>query len=142
MGVFVIVVVLLVVVATVVSAYVSRPSFGQPLVSQHSPAETLAFLIQHLVIKGCVPVHESAGEGLRWATLSRRINPNFGVGCILLLLGLLPGILYFLFAGGNVQVTIMTRLRASGTGSEIILSGDDSGAKAETKHFIRKKLSP
>jgi hypothetical protein len=63
------------------------------------------------------------------ATFSRRKRPNTDVGIVLLLLGIVPGALYFLLAGGERRTTVEAVPAEVGRGARLTVSGDDPDAR-------------
>jgi hypothetical protein len=49
-------------------------------------------------------------------------GPEVFLGCFLLLLGIVPGVLYFVLAGGNRRITVLAN--EEGEGTRVFVSGD------------------
>lgn len=79
-----------------------------------TPEEALRSVIEVWASSGVYAV-ESQGAG--YVTFSREKNPGMLIGCSLLLLGLIPGLLYLGLAGGRVRVTVTAG--KSGPGSTV-----------------------
>lgn len=69
-------------------------------------------------------------------TFARRQEPSAAVGCILLLLFVLPAILYFLFAAKTLRATLAA-FPDGGGGSRIVVGGDDPQAVSRLTDWAR-----
>ncbi len=83
------------------------------------------------------------GERLdsRWGdrdalSFTRRIGPNVVVGLLLLVFGVVPGLLYFLFAGSELTTTLLTIPAPGGTELEIIVNRRSDGGQAAAARFF------
>jgi hypothetical protein len=61
-------------------------------------------------------------------------GPNVFVGIVLLLLGILPGILYFLLAGGDRRTTLL--VNEEGEGCRVYVSGDGRAPLDELRNWV------
>lgn len=78
-------------------------------------------------------------KGKDSATFSRPKRANTGVGCLLLLLGLVPGLLYFgLFRGTRTVSVVAVR---EGSGARLVTSGDDAAARRDLERWASKNMN-
>jgi hypothetical protein len=61
-------------------------------------------------------------------------GPEMFLGCFLLLLGLVPGLLYFLLAGGDRRATLL--VSEGGEGSRVYVSGDKGAPLDELRNWV------
>ncbi len=61
-------------------------------------------------------------------------GPNAFLGCVLLLLGIVPGILYFLLAGGARRTTLL--VNEEGEGCRVYVSGDRGAPLDELRNWV------
>ncbi len=69
-------------------------------------------------------------------SFTRRIGPNVVVGLLLLVFGVVPGLLYFLFAGSELTRTLLTTPAPGGTELEIIVNRRSDGGQAAAARFF------
>jgi len=65
---------------------------------------------------------------------SYREEPNLILGLVLLLLGILPGLLYFLLAGGDRRATLL--VNEEGDGCRVYVDGDASAPRDELRTWV------
>jgi len=130
---FLIIVVGLLVVAARRSGSVTAADRSNLFLDQ-SPQESLDVVTGYLVQEGVAVAY----RGETTATFTRPKKADTGLGCFLLLLGLIPGLLYFgLFKG--TYTTTVTALRQS-NGTQLILSGDDTATQRKLIQWSREHL--
>lgn len=113
--------------------YRDDPSQGV-LVNQ-GPAECVEMATFHMVRAG----YSVAYAGETTATYTRPKKPNTDIGILLLLLGLIPGLLYFgLFRGTLTTTLVASRIK---DGTHLIFSGDDAEAQRELFMWACEKLA-
>ena len=103
----------------------SSLSFSGPgtLIVPYSPEDAVDYATAYMARKGFAIAHTSKAT----ATFMRPKKPKLDTGILLLLLGIIPGLLYFgLFRG--TRTTSMTALGGA-EGTEVVLSGDDYGGR-------------
>ena len=99
-----------------------------------SPQEIIDIVTGYLAQEGFAVRYRSENT----ATFTRPKKADTGLGCFLLLLGLIPGLLYFgLFRG--THTTTVTALHR-GNGTQIILSGDDTATQRKLIKWLGEHL--
>src|SRR5215212_4575539 len=91
------------------------------VVTDMTPAQVLEQAATHMASRGFA-IESRLGNTMNF---SFREEPNVFLGLVLLLLGILPGILYFLLAGRDRRTTLL--VNEEGEGCRVYVSGD-SGA--------------
>lgn len=76
------------------------------------PEEALEGVMTCFVGGGVYAVHSRTERSV---TFSREKSPDFLIGCALLLLGIVPGLIYFGLAGGTVRLTVIAEPVSEGT---------------------------
>jgi hypothetical protein len=84
------------------------------LLLAHPPAEGIDAVTGYMVQRGFAITY----RGDTTATFTRPKKPNMDIGCLLLLLGLVPGLLYF----GLFKGTLTTTLRRCATAPRVRIS--------------------
>jgi hypothetical protein len=72
------------------------------LLLAHPPAECIDAVMGYMVQRGFAVTY----RGDTTATFTRPKKPNMDIGCLLLLLGLVPGLLYFGLYKGTLTTTV------------------------------------
>lgn len=78
-------------------------------------------------------------KGETTATFSRAKKANTELGCLLLLLGLVPGLIYFGLFRGIQTTTVFATTGPEGT--QVILSGDDVDARKQLGDWMKANLT-
>lgn len=111
-----------------------KPKQSAALTPSCTPEQAAARTTIYMAQRGYAIAH--AGQAT--ATFTRPKKPNLDVGILLLLLGIIPGLLYFgLFRG--TQAVSLAALETQ-EGSEIIISGDDREGRDTLSRWIRENL--
>jgi hypothetical protein len=113
----------------------SRPGQG-PLFLNCSPIECIDAVTGFLVQRGFAIAYRSDTA----ATFTRPKKADTELGCILLLLGLIPGLLYFGLFKGTLTTTV-TALRSDTRTTQLVFSGDDLRTQAELTRWTRENLA-
>lgn len=98
-----------------------------------TPAVALESAVETMTRKG----YTLDGATGSTATFARHEGANAGLGCLLMLLFLVPGLLYLLLAGKTVRVTLAAYPRDEG-GSRVVIGGDDEDAVEELTQWARR----
>ena len=69
------------------------------------------------------------------ATFTRAMRANMDIGCLLLLLGIVPGLLYFGLFKGTGTTTVLATTGPAGT--QLMISGDDRKARTNLHWWVR-----
>lgn len=96
-----------------------------------SPAEAVDAATAYMVQNGYAISH----KGDTSATFTRPKKPNNDIGCLLLLLGVLPGLLYFGLSQGVYTTTIVATREPGET--RLVLSGDDAKAHRDLSRWTQ-----
>ena len=99
-------------------------------VTDTAPAQVLDLAASYMVSRGYAIESRQANS----LTFSHREEPNFPLGCFLLLLGLVPGVLYFLLAGGDRRTTLLAT--EEGEGCRVYVSGDAGRGQQELRDWV------
>jgi hypothetical protein len=100
-----------------------------------SPEEAIDVVTTHMVRNGFAIAY----RGDTSVTFTRPKRANADIGCLLLLLGIIPGLLYFgLFKGTQTTTVIATHNQGR---TELALSGDDRDARRDLAVWIRAAAS-
>lgn len=108
---------------------------GLSLVVLRKPRECIQAATAHMAQKGYSVAH----VGDTSATYTRARKPNTGVGVLLLLLGLIPGLLYFGLFKGTARSTLVATPDDDRT--RLIFSGDDAEAQLELYRWAKEDLT-
>jgi hypothetical protein len=100
------------------------------VVTDMTPAQVLEQAATHMASRGFA-IELRLGNTMNF---SFHEGPNAGVGLILLLLGILPGIIYFLVAGGDRRTTLL--VNEEGEGSRVYVSGDAGAPLDELRNWV------
>ncbi len=111
-----------------------RPRDRTALTVNASPKESVEDVVAYMAASGYL----IAFHGETSATFTRAKKADVGIGCLLLLLGVVPGLLYFALAGSTQAVSV-TAMRGD-VGTSLILSGDDRNGLYELRDYIRSDL--
>jgi len=126
----------IIVIVLIVAVLVSRPRSKDTgaIAVETSPAEAVNEAVSYMVTQGFVLSHKSETS----ATFSRPQTPRADIGCLLLLLGIIPGLLYFgLFRGTRHTSVIAT---SGPAGTQLVISGDDPTARVSLHRWAREAL--
>ena len=99
----------------------NRLGYASPRVVAENVQRCLEGASAHMAANG----YAISYRGENSITFSKQQSANVGVGCLLLLLGLIPGILYFGLFRGTSTTTLTATPTAEGT--RLDASGDQSG---------------
>ncbi len=100
------------------------------------PAECIEGATAYMARMGYAVAH----VGGKTATFVRPKKPDTGVGVVLLLLGLIPGLLYFGLFGGTYTTTLVAV--PEGRGARLLLSGDDPDGRKDLYGWARMAFEP
>jgi hypothetical protein len=112
-----------------------RPSLNtSPIYADRPPGECIDRIAVFMAGCGFAIVHRSENS----ITFTRPKRPDTDLGCFLLLLGLIPGLLYFGLYKGTQTVGVY----ASSTGGKtaLTLTGDDRNARYDLRGWASKNL--
>jgi hypothetical protein len=100
------------------------------VVTNMMPAQVLEQAATHMASRG-FGIESRLGNTINF---SFHEEPNMLAGCALLLLGILPGLLYFLLAGGDRRTTLL--VNEEGEGSRVYVSGDRGASLDELRNWV------
>lgn len=131
-------VVLLIVGVVVVLARLKGPveNVRAGLMLAHPPTECIRTVTGYMVQRGFAITYRDDTT----ATFTRPKKPNTDLGCFLLLLGLVPGLLYFGLYKGTLTTTV-TVLRSGARRTHLMISGDDERTQADIIRWVRENLA-
>ena len=125
-------------VAALALASRSRREGSGQIAARESPDAATEQAVSYMVSLGFVLSQKTDTS----ATFSRRKRPNTDVGILLLLLGIVPGALYFLLAGGERRTTMLAVPAGVGRGAALLtVSGDDPDARKLLYAWAEGELS-
>ena len=105
--------------------------WGQGIVvTDMTPAQVLEQAAIYMAGRGFV-IESRLGNTI---TFSFHEGPNTLAGCLLLLLGIVPGMLYFLLAGGDRRTTLL--VNEEGEGCRVYVSGDVGAPQDELRNWV------
>ncbi len=107
----------------------------QGVLVSYSPSECIEMATAHMARAG----YSIAYVGQRSATYTRPKKPNTDIGILLLLLGIIPGLLYFGLFRGTLTSTVFASPIKDGT--HLIFSGDDDKAQRELFDWACENLA-
>ncbi len=113
--------------------YRSDPSQG--VLVSYSPSECIEMATAHMARAG----YSIAHVGQSSATYTRPKKPNTDIGILLLLLGIIPGLLYFGLFRGTLTSTVLASPIKNGT--HLIFSRDDVKAQRELFDWACENLA-
>ena len=100
------------------------------LITDMTPAQVLEQAATHMAGRGFAIESRLANA----VNFSYRQEPNLILGLVLLLLGILPGLLYFLLAGGDRRATLL--VNEEGNGCRVYVDGDASALRDELRTWV------
>ena len=100
------------------------------VVTDMTPAQVLEQAATHMASRGFA-IESRLGNSMNF---SFREGPNAFLGVVLLLLFILPGILYFLLAGGDRRTTLL--VNEEGEGCRVYVSGDVGAPQDELRNWV------
>jgi hypothetical protein len=100
------------------------------VITDMTPAQVLEQAATHMASRGFA-IESRLGNTMNF---SFHEGPNVFVGLVLLLLGILPGILYFLLAGGDRRTTLL--VNEEGEGCRVYVSGDGGAPLDELRTWV------
>jgi len=100
------------------------------VVTDMTPAQVLEQAATHMASRGFA-IESRLGNTMNF---SFREEPNVFLGLVLLLLGILPGILYFLLAGRDRRTTLL--VNEEGEGCRVYVSGDSGAPLDELRAWV------
>jgi hypothetical protein len=100
------------------------------VITDMTPAQVLEQAATHMATRGFAIESRLANT----VNFSFREGPNVILGCVLLLFGILPGLLYFLLAGGDRRTTLL--VNEEGEGSRVYVSGDRGVPLDELRNWV------
>jgi hypothetical protein len=101
------------------------------VITDMTPAQVLEQAATHMASRGFAIESRLANA----VNFSYRQEPNVILGLVLLLLGILPGILYFLLAGGHRRITLL--VNEEGDGCRVYVDGDAGAPRDELRIWVR-----
>jgi hypothetical protein len=126
--------VVLVIIVVVVVVFASRSRQQAPTAAgvDLPPSEAIEAATSYMVMRG----YTVSYKGETSATFSRPKKPSNDIGCLLLLLGIIPGLLYY----GLFRRTLNTSVVAvSGpAGTQLTFSGDDAAARYDLMDWAKE----
>lgn len=96
-----------------------------------SPQESIERISAEMVQGGYAVAH----RGEMTATFTRPKKPKTDTGCLLLLLGIIPGLLYFGLFKGTYTTSVVAVRESSGT--RLVISGDDYHARQRLSRWVQ-----
>jgi len=99
-----------------------------------SPSEAVDAVVSYMVLQGFAISHRDDTS----ATFTRTKGPNTDIGCLLLLLGIVPGLLYFGLYKGTWTTTVLATTGPAGT--QLMISGDDRRAQTSLHRWVRSEM--
>ena len=133
------VVMVVLVVGLVVFAVVNRSRHANSntgaLAVDASPQDAINGATTYMVSRGFALSHKSDNS----ATFTRPKKPNNDIGCLLLLLGIIPGLLYFGLFKGTATTTVLATNGPAGT--QLVISGDDANAGYTLRDWAKDTLA-
>ena len=113
------------------SAAYEQMLWGQGIIiTDMTPVQVIEQAATHMASRGFA-IESRIGNAINFAFHE---GPNAFVGLVLLLLGILPGILYFLLAGGDRRTTLLAN--EEGEGSRVYVSGDGGAPLDELRNWV------
>ena len=108
-----------------------QPIWAQGVViTDMTPVQVLEQAATHMAGRGFA-IESWLGNAINF---SFHEEPNVALGCGLLLIGIVPGILYFLLAGGDRRTTLL--VNGEGEGCRVYVSGDGGAALDELRNWV------
>ena len=108
-----------------------RMVWGQGVVvTDMTPAQVLEQAATHMASRSFA-IESRIGNTMNF---SFHEGPSVFLGFVLLLLGIVPGILYFLLAGGDRRTTML--VNKEGEGSRVYVSGDRGAPLDELRNWV------
>jgi hypothetical protein len=114
--------------------YGIRRSGKTAIAVDDSPSEAVDAVVSYMVLQGFAISHRDATS----ATFTRRKPANTDIGCLLLLLGIVPGLLYFGLFKGTWTTTVLATTGPAGT--QLMISGDDRRAQTSLHRWVRAEM--
>lgn len=108
----------------------------QPRYFAESPRECVEEATAYMVGNGFAVAQQSSAT----VTFTRPKKPSTDIGCLLLLLGIIPGLLYFGLFKGTYTTTLVAR--RGNVGTEMVVSGDDARGHRQLTEWARNALTP
>ena len=102
------------------------------LVLAHPPTECIEAVTGYMVRRGFAITY----HGDTTATFTRPKKPNTNLGCLLLGLGVIPGLLYYFGPFKGTLTTTVTAQRAE-AGTHLMVSGDDEPTQDDVIRWAR-----
>jgi hypothetical protein len=96
-----------------------------------SPSQAVDAVVSYMVQQGFALSHRDDTS----ATFTRAMRANTDIGCLLLLLGIVPGLLYFGLFKGTGTTTVLATTGPAGT--QLMISGDDRKARTNLHWWVR-----
>jgi len=115
--------------------YAFREDPPDPLMVSGAPAATVDATAGFMTSRGFAISH----QGETSATFTRPKKPSMETGILLLLLGIIPGLLYFGLFRGTQTTTVLAMAGPAGT--TLTLSGDDTKARGDLTRWARESLA-
>ena len=98
------------------------------------PSEALDEVVSYMVLRGFAISHRNDTS----ATFTRTKGPNTDIGCLLLLLGIVPSLLYFGLYKGIWTTTVLATTGPAAT--QLVISGDDREAQTSLHRWARAEM--
>lgn len=99
-----------------------------------SPSEAVDAVVSYMVQQGFAISHRYDTS----ATFTRAQSANTDIGCLLLLLGIVPGLLYFGLFKGTGTTTVLATTGPAGT--QLMISGNDRKARTNLHWWARTAM--
>jgi hypothetical protein len=99
-----------------------------------TPEDAINEATTYMVSRGFALSHKSDNS----ATFTRPKKPNNDIGCLLLLLGIIPGLLYIGLFKGTATTTVLATNGPAGT--QLVISGDDANAGYTLRDWAKEAL--
>ena len=115
-----------------IAYWIRRGSAGAGAIAvDDSPSEAVDAVVSYMVQQGFALSHRDDTS----ATFTRAKRANTDIGCLLLLLGIVPGLLYFGLFKGTGTTTVLATTGPAGT--QLMISGDDRKARTNLHWWVR-----
>jgi hypothetical protein len=128
--------VLFIFIVLIVAALISRSRNKDTgaIAVDASPTQAVDEAVSYMVTQGLILSHKADTS----ATFSRPQRPKTEIGCLLLLLGIVPGVLYFALIRGTRHTSVIATSGPAGT--QMVISGDDPTARGSFHRWAREVL--
>jgi hypothetical protein len=114
------------------SAQAEQDAREIPIIAALPPADVLEAATAHMLARG-FSVEERFGDSV---TFTKDEGPNMGIGCLLLLLAVIPGLIYLALAGRDTRTTLAVFPTEDG-GARLHVGGDNREGVVELHRWVQ-----